>query len=86
VLGYEVHEALDDDVDINGDNGILSYFLDDDGVVHDSYWSSFGFSIYDIYRDPSVVLEALDIPHLEVIFSYLSFKIFIFEVEKRVLS
>jgi PAB1-binding protein PBP1 len=46
VIDNEIHETLDADVGINENNGILFYLLDDDGVVHDDYWSSFGLPIY----------------------------------------
>ena len=81
MLEGESHETLDDvvssslppfsnvhnDVGINEDNDLFSYLFDDVGVSHDDYWGYFGLPIYDSSRAPSVVLEALKTPHLEVI-------------------
>lgn len=68
MLEEYVHEKLDDDVGINENNDILSYLLDDGVAMHDDYWGSFGFPIYDSSWAPSVVLVALETLHFKVIF------------------
>lgn len=57
-----------DGITIDWDNGIIS-LLYDGNIIHEDYWRSFGFHIYDSSRAPSVVSEALEPSHLEVTLS-----------------